>query len=200
MRNGFKAISIAMLCSISTGALAQATADTAAPATAPPPTDTKSVAEGGLEDIVVTATRREERLQEIPVTVTAVTAQTLIGSGIVDVRRLTQVVPGYSGNRTSSVIQPFIRGVGSAGISVGDEPNVATLRDTVVITSEELRYDARTREISSSRPFVFDRPGHHLEGNGFVSDPDFANIRAQQPHGGQTRRDSTPGGFILPGQ
>lgn len=68
------------------------------------------------------------------------------------------------------------------------------------LTSEELRYDARTREISSSRPFVFDRPGHHLEGNGFVSDPDFANIRAQQPHGGQTQRDSAPGGFILPGQ
>ncbi len=66
--------------------------------------------------------------------------------------------------------------------------------------SDELRYNPQSREISSTRPFVFDRPGQHLEGNGFVSDPDFANVRAQQPHGGQTTRDSAPGGFTLPGQ
>lgn len=67
------------------------------------------------------------------------------------------------------------------------------------LTSAELRYDARTKEISSNQPFTFDRPpGQHLEGNGFVSDPDFANVKAQQPHGGQTNAGG--GGFRLPGQ
>ncbi len=86
---------------------------------------------GGLEQIVVTATRREERLQDIPVTVTAVTSETLSTSGIVDARSLTQVIPGFTGNRTASVIQPVIRGIGSGGVSVGDEPNVATYIDGV---------------------------------------------------------------------
>lgn len=86
---------------------------------------------GGLEDIIVTATRREERLQDIPVTVTAVTSKTLSAAGIVDARSLTQVIPGFTGNRTASVIQPVIRGVGSGGVSVGDEPNVATYIDGV---------------------------------------------------------------------
>jgi LPS export ABC transporter protein LptC len=71
------------------------------------------------------------------------------------------------------------------------------------LASAELRYDARTREISSTRPFVFDRPGQHLEGNGFVSDPDFANVRAQQPRAHQIpgQGGAAPGnGLLLPGQ
>ncbi|MBK6421825.1 MAG: LPS export ABC transporter periplasmic protein LptC [Gemmatimonadetes bacterium] len=71
------------------------------------------------------------------------------------------------------------------------------------LTSNELRYDARSREISSTKPFVFDRPGQHLEGNGFVSDPDFANVRAQQPRAHQLPgQDGAPagGGIRLPGQ
>lgn len=71
------------------------------------------------------------------------------------------------------------------------------------LTSSELRYDARTREISSNQPFTFDRAGQHLEGNGFVSDPDFANVKAQQPRAhelpGQGQQPSG-GGILLPGQ
>ncbi|MGV7123563.1 TonB-dependent receptor [Sphingopyxis sp. 550A] len=70
-------------------------------------------------------------MQQIPVTVTAITRRSLAGAGIVDARSLTQVVPGFTGNRTASVIQPVIRGIGSGGVSVGDEPNVATYVDGV---------------------------------------------------------------------
>jgi len=86
---------------------------------------------GGLEDIVVTATRREERLQDIPVTVTAITAQSLANADVATVRDLTQVIPGFIGSRNAGVFQPVIRGVGSTGISTGDEPNVATYIDGV---------------------------------------------------------------------
>ncbi|MDB5699395.1 MAG: TonB-dependent receptor [Alphaproteobacteria bacterium] len=86
---------------------------------------------GGLEDIVVTATRREERLQDVPVTVTAITAQSLATADVATVRELTQVIPGFVGSRNAGVFQPVIRGVGSTGISVGDEPNVATYIDGV---------------------------------------------------------------------
>lgn len=78
---------------------------------------------------------------------------------------------------------------------------VATTPDNRVLKSEELKYDSRKQEISSSKPFVYDRPGQHLVGDAFTSDPDFRNIVAVRPRGGQTTPgDSSSGGFLLPGQ
>ena len=86
---------------------------------------------GGLTDIVVTATRREERLQQVPVSVTAVSPKTLGSAGITDIRSLTAVVPGFNGGRNFASTQPVIRGVGSTGASPGDESNVAVYIDGV---------------------------------------------------------------------
>lgn len=88
-------------------------------------------AETGLGDIVVTATRREAKLQDVPVAVTAVTGDTLAAADVSTVRSLTQVVPGFIGSRNMGVFQPVVRGVGSTGISIGDEPNIATYVDGV---------------------------------------------------------------------
>ena len=112
-----------ILCSASSAALAQASTAEG---------ETKPVAEQtGIEDIIVTATRRAERLQDIPVTVTAITSQTAAGAGVLEVRNLSQVVPAFTGNRNAGANQPVIRGVGSSGVSVGDEANVATYIDGV---------------------------------------------------------------------
>lgn len=86
---------------------------------------------GGLGEIVVTATRREQKLQDVPVAVTAVTSEALGRSGAADIRNLTQVVPGFFGGRAAGVFLPVIRGVGSSSISVGDESNVATYVDGI---------------------------------------------------------------------
>jgi|TARA_R100000501_G_scaffold17390_1_gene32319 iron complex outermembrane receptor protein len=85
----------------------------------------------GLEDIVVTATRREERLQEIPVAVTALTSDAIESAGVQDVRSLTQVVPGFFGGKNIGLFLPVIRGVGSSSVSAADEANVATYIDGV---------------------------------------------------------------------
>jgi iron complex outermembrane receptor protein len=82
-------------------------------------------------DIVVTATRREARLQDVPVAVTAITGDGLAAADVSTVRTLTQVVPGFIGSRNMGVFQPVIRGVGSTGISIGDEPNIAIYVDGV---------------------------------------------------------------------
>lgn len=82
-------------------------------------------------DIVVTATRREARLQDVPVAVTAITGDGLAAADVSTVRSLTQVVPGFVGSRNMGVFQPVIRGVGSTGISIGDEPNIAIYVDGV---------------------------------------------------------------------
>src|SRR6187200_1739460 len=53
-------------------------------------------------DIVVTATRRNEALSDVPLAVSAVTAETLENSGATDIRQLTQVSPSLLVSSTSS--------------------------------------------------------------------------------------------------
>ncbi|ODT89064.1 TonB-dependent receptor [Phenylobacterium sp. SCN 70-31] len=84
-----------------------------------------------LEEVVVTATRREERLQEVPISVSAVTSDALAASGVTDVRQVMFAVPGFTGGRNFGVLQPSIRGVGSTGNSPGDESNVAIYVDGI---------------------------------------------------------------------
>ncbi len=99
-----------------------------APAAEPEP---EAQSSSGISDIIVTATRREERLQDVAVAVTAITGDSLSAADVSTVRSLTQVVPGFIGSRNMGVFQPVIRGVGSTGISIGDEPNIATYVDGV---------------------------------------------------------------------
>jgi iron complex outermembrane receptor protein len=86
---------------------------------------------GGIADIVVTATRRPEKLQNIPVSVTALSGGAIGTPGIRQLRDITQIAPAYTGSHNQMVMQPTIRGVGSSGTSLGDEANVATYIDGV---------------------------------------------------------------------
>ena len=105
--------------------------DTRTAANASARSDAGHRATSGLEDVVVVATRREERLQAIPVAVTALTNQTVQSAGIQDVRSLTQGVPGFFGGKNIGLFLPVFRGVGSSSVSAADEANVATYIDGV---------------------------------------------------------------------
>jgi len=50
-------------------------------------------AQEGLEEIVVTATRREENLQEVPISIVAVTGDTLALRGLDSLERVSQAIP-----------------------------------------------------------------------------------------------------------
>ncbi len=129
----FAGVGSVAICS-STVSLAQdAAQDAAEVQTASPEPISPQPDEAGsaFEDIVVTATRREARLQDVPVAVTAITGDGLAAADVSTVRTLTQVVPGFIGSRNMGVFQPVVRGVGSTGISIGDEPNVAIYVDGV---------------------------------------------------------------------
>ena len=76
---------------------------------------------------------------------------------------------------------------------------VAITPDGRKLRSAELRYDARSQKISSDKPFIYDKADQHLEGNGFISDPDFRNVVTRQPRGGQQGGPAGVGG-LLPGQ
>ena len=62
------------------------------------------------------------------------------------------------------------------------------------LTTDRLRYDNATNQISTDRHFTFDRGDEHLEGNSFRSDPDFRNVVTDRPRG------VAGDGLLLPGQ
>ncbi|WP_380873557.1 TonB-dependent receptor [Sphingomonas sp. DBB INV C78] len=85
-------------------------------------------------DIIVTATRRSEALSDVPLSVSAVTADTLQNSGATDIRQLNQVSPSLLVSSTSSEAGAGvarIRGVGTVGDNPGLESSVATFIDGV---------------------------------------------------------------------
>jgi len=95
---------------------------------------TNSDASAALEEIVVTATRREERLQDVPIAVSAVTGEQLADSGFKQLTDIQYLSPGvnFPGNGTGSGVR--LRGVGSsAGFSSASEQNVGLVVDNVVV-------------------------------------------------------------------
>lgn len=88
-----------------------------------------------LQDIVVTAQRRNERLQDVPVAVTAVTSERLASAGVSSVQDLTLIAPGLTMPQTQGYAQPRIRGVGATTNGPGLEQPVATYIDGVYIAA-----------------------------------------------------------------
>jgi len=91
---------------------------------------------GGSGDIVVTAQRREERLVDVPISITALSAKRLDQAGVTTPQQLSQVTPGFFYSVTAVNSQPTIRGVGSSNVNPGDSANVATYIDGVYQPSQ----------------------------------------------------------------
>src|SRR5262245_17633797 len=66
-------------------------------------------------EVIVTAQKREQNLQDVPIVVTAVSAQLLQDTGVKDIKDLTILTPGLTVTSTSSeaVTTARIRGVGT---------------------------------------------------------------------------------------
>jgi iron complex outermembrane receptor protein len=88
-----------------------------------------------LEDIVVTAQRRSENLQNVPIAVTALSAERLTGAGIQSAQDLSLVTPAMTAPDTIGVFQPRIRAVGSGSIAPGNEMPIATYVDGVYLAN-----------------------------------------------------------------
>jgi iron complex outermembrane receptor protein len=108
-----------------------------APSRAAETTDTKSAqgAENGLEEIVVTATRRAENLQNVPIAVTSLNETQLERIGISDTLDVAQVTPGLQLRQSAGEILPSIRGIGSQVFGPGVENPVAVYVDGVYLES-----------------------------------------------------------------
>ena len=82
-----------------------------------------------LEEVIVTAQKRSESLQDVPIAVSAFTNEGLQEFGIVDTQSLQMVTPGLVYNNSSSGGSPYLRGVGTRLSTLGLESSVATYID-----------------------------------------------------------------------
>lgn len=89
-----------------------------------------------LDDVVVTARRREESLQDVPVAVTAVSGEQLEAKGAADITELARSTPSLTLNAargSNSTLISFIRGVGQQDPLWGFDPGVGLYVDDVYI-------------------------------------------------------------------
>src|SRR5579884_823337 len=89
-----------------------------------------------IEEVVITAQKRPERLQDVPVTAAVVSANELAKSNVSDVSDLNKLVPGLNLNGTISGRVPMgIRGISSVSneAAVGVPSGVAIMIDGVPV-------------------------------------------------------------------
>ena len=91
----------------------------------------------GVEEIIVTATKTEKTLQEVPVAVSVVNADTIEKAGITDMFDLKSVIPSLETRQYQSSTNAtfFIRGFGNGSNNPGVEPSVALFIDGVYRSS-----------------------------------------------------------------
>eukprot|EP00456_Euglypha_rotunda_P083939 TRINITY_DN8380_c0_g1_i8.p1 TRINITY_DN8380_c0_g1~~TRINITY_DN8380_c0_g1_i8.p1 ORF type:complete len:601 (+),score=152.60 TRINITY_DN8380_c0_g1_i8:154-1956(+) len=125
-------------------------ADTQAPVEAPAPESAEAIAiqspeeapealeqsSGGarnrlVEEVVVTAQKREERLQDVPISISAFSAAALDAKGIDDPKSLAQSTPGVYYGQTVNFAIIYIRGVGSDAFLPDSDPSVASYIDGI---------------------------------------------------------------------
>ncbi|MGW8202277.1 TonB-dependent receptor [Sphingomonas bisphenolicum] len=87
----------------------------------------------GSTDIIVTATKRSERLQNVPVSVAVVTPEVLTNAGVVSTTQLSTLVPGlaFGDIGQPKLTQFVVRGVGTYALAVSLEPSVGVAIDGV---------------------------------------------------------------------
>lgn len=89
--------------------------------------------QGGLTDIIVTARKREESAQSVPVAITAISEKTIELRDITSIEKIANTTPSLTVGRASngSSAQLTLRGIGSSSTSIGIEQSVAVVVDGV---------------------------------------------------------------------
>ncbi len=116
-----------------------------------------------IEEIIVSATKRSESIQDVPLAITAFTGDFVRDVNLDDVKDLVTFTPGVSGNSTDAFIDGIsIRGVRTQDFGVGGDPSAAFFKNNLyegrngaVVTS---LYDLERAEVlRGPQGFLFGR-------------------------------------------
>src|ERR1700743_1290845 len=86
-----------------------------------------------LEEIIVTAEKRSENLQDVPISVVAINAQQIKDAGSTDIKNLAILTPAliWTSEGTEAITPARIRGIGTVGDNPGLESSVGVNIDGV---------------------------------------------------------------------
>ena len=165
----------------------------------------------GLADIVVTAERREENIQDVPLSVTAVAGEDLrtFQTGGEDILALAGRVPGLYAETTTGRIFPrfYIRGLGNIDFYLGASQPVSIIQDDVVLEHVVLKsnpvFDVAQVEVlrgpqgslfgrnTTAGIIKFDtiRPGQTFEGRMNISVGSYDTVTVDAGAGGPLVQD-----------
>jgi iron complex outermembrane receptor protein len=131
IRAGLTALTISATL-FSTASLAQNAAPTAS-----------AVEDNTLEEVLVTANKRSERLHDVPASIYAVTEEVIDKMQIVNPQDFQQLAPtlNFQAADEARLFNFSIRGIGTEAFAVGVEPSVATIIDGVVYTRPGSAFD-----------------------------------------------------------
>jgi iron complex outermembrane receptor protein len=89
----------------------------------------------GVEEVVVTAQKRAQKLQKVPIAITALGGKDIAQRGITNPSSLAQHVTGLTiSEAAGGIVLPFLRGVGNTAGEVGNESSVAVYLDDVYVS------------------------------------------------------------------
>lgn len=189
-------ITLACLLAAAPGAVL---AQEAPPPAAPVPEQDES---HGVREIIVTAQRRAENLQDVPIAITAVGSEALTSAGISETNTLTQAVPAVQFSRSGASGLFFVRGVGTTNASIGDEGSNAFYVDGVYMpdlssTVTQFNNIERIEVLKGPQGTLFGRnafgglihvitkePGDHLEASAQAGYSNYDTIQGQAYIGG----------------
>jgi iron complex outermembrane receptor protein len=92
---------------------------------------------GRLDEIVVTAQKREQKLQDVPIAVSVVSGNLAESTASFNVESLRQLVPSLNIRKTNTQLNQslFLRGIGTINFAIAAQPSVAAVLDGVVLSS-----------------------------------------------------------------
>jgi iron complex outermembrane receptor protein len=158
---------------------AQPAAENAAPATGQGAPLTAEDLAGGMDEIVVTAQKREEKLQEVPISVTALPEQFIEDSQLRNFENVQQFTPNLqvqpATDSRSTAIR--IRGIGTPGLNAGFDPSVGVFHDGVYLGRPGM---ALTELLDVARVEVLRGPQGTLYGKNTAAGA--ISIVTQRPH------------------
>ena len=120
-----------MLCATASIASLLTSSEAIAQVAANPPVPRTANEASAIADIVVTAQRRSESIQKVPLSVSAVSGEQLATANITTALDLNKLVPSVNLVAQNNSVLPFIRGVGNTLTPPGNESSVSIYVDDV---------------------------------------------------------------------
>ena len=173
-------------------ALSATVASAQTPPSAPNAPQASAVDTSEPAEILVTAQKRTERLQDVPVAVSVISGDALAAQGKVSLEGAQYLVPSLNFLKSGTTLNQslFLRGVGTATFSIAGEPSVSTVLDGVVYSRSG---EAFSDLVDIERIEVLRGPQGTLFGKN--ASAGVINITSKMP--GKTLGGSVEGGFFF---